>query len=408
MSQVNYGGENYQTQTGQGNVNFLGGNHYHHYPQSPILSDNEPQDSSHSSRLTIEQNHKLNRKNIFLEIFNPDSRLVLGVYDDLNSKAHYAFLVRSLNASVFLCDDFVIMPPTFLLECPIVLRVMREASPFMAEGIMRLPMRDRSFSDFYEKKLEEYSEVTENYPGMFGRMGPQAVNLMRKHSQTKIERNSKIGQGIAQMWAAGPDINPYWKRHISLIPANILDKVRYIPETLHDRGRAITYGLVAKQSPYEETGMPVSLIQKLLQHSYSALYINEYDLKVVSNLPFSQDVFGHGLNNLPYDFEALRAALKPIGLFDIILTLPAQEMIALRYSYAYTKFISVFDEIAHRCSSSSQIRRHFTLAAASCSSQVKKCKSDLEKIIKRKEFSATDDKINSISEILLESSLALS
>lgn len=408
MSQINYGGENYQTQAGKGNVNFSGGEHYHYYSQSSTSSGSISQDSSKSRSVDVGQDTELRRKNILLEIFNPDSRLVLGVYDDLDKKSQYDLLFRALNASIFLCDDFVVMPPTFLLECPVVLKLIKVVSPFMAEGMIRMPMRDRSFSEFYEKKLEEYSEVTENYPEMFGKMGTQAVSLMKKHSQTRIERTVKIGQGLAQMWAEGPDVNPYWQKHIHLIPSEILDTVRYIPETLHNRGRAVTYGLIAKQSPYQQTGMPIPLIQKLLQHSYSALYINEYDLKVVSNLPFSQDVFGHGLNNLPYDFEALRAALKPLGLFDIILNLPAKEMIILRYLHGYTRFIFTFDKIANSCTSSSQVRRHFTLAAAICSNTIKRHQSNLHKLIEIKEGLIANEKVEMINEILLETSLTLS
>lgn len=356
------------------------------------------------------QNNYCNRirKNILLEIFNPDSRLALGIFDDLDVKNQYKFLFKALNISIFLCDDFVIMPPTFLLECPVVLKLIKSVSLFMEEGIIRLPVRDRSFSEFYDKKLEEYSEVVENYPEMFAKMGTQAVNLMKKYSHTRIERNAKIGQGLAQIWAEGPDVNSYWKRHINLIPSEIVDTVRYIPTTLHSRGRAVTWGLIAKESPYQQTGMPVTVIQKLLQHSYAALYIKEYDLKVVSNLPFSQDSFGHGLNNLPYDYEALKAALKPLGLFDIVLSLSPEEMILLRYLHGYGMFIDVFDRVAHDCVSVSQIRKCFAMAAAACASKIKQYELNLEKIVSSKSESMNHEKVCLIEQILLEASLTFS
>jgi hypothetical protein len=351
------------------------------------------------------------RKNIFLDIFDPDSRLTLGISNDLNSREHYRLLAKTLNASVFLCDDFVILPPAFLLECPLVFKLVKSASVFMEEGLIRLPIRDRSFSEFYEKKLEEYSEVVENYPTMFGKMGIKAVNWVKKYSHSRIERNAKIGQELAQIWAEGADTNPYWKKHISLIPNDILETVRQLPLNLHERGKAITWGLVAKEIPYNQTGMPVRVTQKLIQNGYIALYLNEYDLKVVSNLPFSQDSFGHGLNNLPYDYEALRAALKPLNLFDLILDLLPEELLLLRYLAGYSRFIDVFDRTAHECESVSQIRKYFAIAAASCSSKIQQSKLDLEKISKERlnpRSHVSQEIVYLIDAILLQASLALS
>jgi hypothetical protein len=348
------------------------------------------------------------RKNIFLDIFDPDSRLAVGITNDLDTKAQYRLLSKALNVSVFLCDEFVILPPAFLLECPLVLKLVKSVSIFMEEALIKLPMRDRDFSKFYEKKLEEYSEVVENYPKMFGKMGTQAVNWMKRYSHTRIERNTKIGQGLAQIWAEGPDVNYYWKKHINLIPNEILDTVRYLPLNLHNRGKAVTWGLVAKELPYQQTGMPVRVIQKLIQNGYAALYLDEYDLKRVSNLPFSQDSFGHKCNNLPYDYEALKAALKPLGLFDITLNLLPEEIVFLRYRPGYSRFIDVFDRITHDCMSVSQVRKCFVIAASTCASRIKQHQSDLEKINKERDNFATYEKVNLIDEILLEISLTFS
>lgn len=314
------------------------------------------------------------RKNIFLDIFDPDSRLALGISKDLNTQEHYRLLAKALNVSVFLCDDFVILPPAFLLECPLVFKLIKSASIFMEEGLIRLPIRDRSFSEFYEKKLEEYSEVVENYPTMFGKMGIQAVNWVKKYSHSRIERNAKIGQELAQIWVQSPDTNPYWKRHINLVPSEILETVRHLPINLHERGKAVTWGLVSKELPYNQTGMPVIVTQKLIQNAYISLYLDEYNLKVISNLPFSQDSFGHGLNNLPYDYEALKASLKPLSLFDLILNLLPEELVFLRYLSGYSRFIDIFDRITHECESVSQIRKYFAMAASNCNSKIKQYK----------------------------------
>lgn len=348
------------------------------------------------------------RKNIFLDIFDPDSRLALGITNDLNTKAQYKLLSKALNVSVFLCDDFVILPPAFLLECPLVFKLVKSASIFMEEGLIKLPIRDRTFSEFYEKKLEEYSEVVENYPKMFGKMGTQAVNWIKGYSHTRIERSAKIGQELAQNWAEAPDVNSYWKKHINLIPNEILDAVRHLPLNLHNRGKAVTWGLLAKEIPYQQTGMLVRVTQKLIQNGYTALYLDEYDLRVVSKLPFSQDSFGHGLNNLPYDYEALKAALKPLGLFDKTLNLLPEEIVVLRYLSGYSRFIDVFDRISHECRSVSQIRKCFAIAASTCVSRIKQYQLDLEKITKEGDNFKTHERVKLIDAILLEISLTLS
>jgi tetratricopeptide (TPR) repeat protein len=53
MSQTNYGGINYQIETGQGNKNFFGGKHHHHYSQAPALPDGIPQNLPHSGTVSF-------------------------------------------------------------------------------------------------------------------------------------------------------------------------------------------------------------------------------------------------------------------------------------------------------------------------------------------------------------------
>jgi hypothetical protein len=395
MSQLNFGGNNYQIYTGQNAKVFCGGEHTHYHTNFY---------SGHGDSLNIKLS-TLSRKNIFLEIFNPDSRLALGLYDDLTPSQQYKLLSKALNASVFLCDEFIVMPPTFVLECQVVHKLIRNVSAYMAEGIIRMPMRDSSFGKFYEKKLVEYSEVAKDYPRMFGRTGSQAVSLMMRFSQSRIIRNSLIGEGLAQMWAQGPDTNPYWKRNMKYIPSKMIDQIRYAPQALYQQGCAVTHGLISKRIPYEQSGIPAAVIQKLLQHSYAALYINEYDLKVLSGFPLRYDAFGHGINNFPYDYEALKAALSPLGLFKHILELSAEEMISLRYRLGYSRFIQAFDLVACQSTTSSEIRMCFAQAAANSSKATKLLAKDLTRYNGNPNVTDRSEKIDIINEILLEGSL---
>src|SRR5207244_2460910 len=94
-----------------------------------------------------------------------------------------------------------------------------------------------------------------------------------------------------------------------------------------------------------------SSLRHVLQNQYFNIYMREYGLTVVTQLPFARFSFVLGSNDLTNDYEALRAALATLGLWDLIANLSADSMLSLRYRDGYYRFRRLFDRVTQKAAS---------------------------------------------------------
>ena len=151
--------------------------------------------------------------NIFLSYFNHDYRLSLGIDDDQSKSVLVDLLKNILNLSVFLCEDYCILPPTFILESPISLAAAEFCEDYFFESLIKLPIRDKSFAYMYEKKLNEYAYAKNKHRHLFDNSAVKGlVFLQRVGRNAIIGRSAKIGKNLAQEWEAGPEVSDVWRR----------------------------------------------------------------------------------------------------------------------------------------------------------------------------------------------------
>lgn len=276
--------------------------------------------------------------NIFLSYFNHDYRLSLGIDDDQSKSVLVDLLKNILNLSVFLCEDYCILPPTFILESPISLAAAEFCEDYFFESLIKLPIRDKSFAYMYEKKLNEYAYAKNKHRHLFDNSAVKGlVFLQRVGRNAIIGRSAKIGKNLAQEWEAGPEVSDVWRDIKDQYSFNTINCISIIPRKLYQDNIAVTWASINKMAKKSKINIEVNDIQRVHLEIYNRIYTNEYNLIEIINLPYYRKCINH--NNGYIDFVYIKKILQFLGMYDVVLKATARFMIELRNSYGYTIFI---------------------------------------------------------------------
>jgi nucleoside phosphorylase len=294
---------------------------------------------------------------VFLDFLNRDSWEIYG-FDKLPRETHLGILTEALSVAIFLCRDHCILPPGFLAES----RLCREAliecrQEYFDERLVRLPMKEYSLDDFWDKKERQYEPFRKKYKGLFD---PRSHRSLRSVSQAIIRRTSNIADSIFTGWQEAPDTNPIWHERIRGLSPAAVERIRGIPRQILEEGTAITWPAIQERIT---DGLEVAKFRPVLQNVYFSAYIREYDLKVITNLPYTTHPFVVTGTDFAYDYEALRAALTAAEIWEIVLILSAPSMVHLRTRGGYLNFREAFDAIAKKAERLADVRKVFTFAA---------------------------------------------
>ena len=244
--------------------------------------------STSARRLLVTESVDLpKRQNVFLDFLNRDSRQIYGLYRNLSREQHVRSLTTALNVAAFLCSDFLIAPPGFLVECPIAREALSRREAMLTEGLIRLPLREDTLDELFDKKLHEYGPYKRDYKGLFDE---RSRRFLYNHSTWLIPRRTKIGDAMVQSWEQGPDSDPSWNIVKRVMPGGDLERIRSLPRWLSEQGLAVTWPAI-KSAMAGIKADPRS-VRLMVQHHYFALYIAEYDLRIITGLPFTRSRFG--------------------------------------------------------------------------------------------------------------------
>lgn len=279
-----------------------------------------------------------NISNIFLSYFNHDYRLALGIEEDQSKTAKLGLLKNILNLSVFLCKEYCIMPPTFLLESPISLATAESCEDYFFESLVKLPIRDKSFTDMYKKKIDEYNYAKNKHKPLFNDSAVNGLDfLQRVGGYAVIGRSTKIGKSLALEWEDGPDVSSSWRDIKDKYSINAINSMRVIPKELYQNNIAVTWASVNKLAKKRNICFQQDEIQQVHLEIYNRIYIEEYNLIEIINLPYYRKY--NNRDNGHIDFNYIKIILKFIGVYDIILNGSAKFIIELRNSYGYLMFM---------------------------------------------------------------------
>jgi len=284
---------------------------------------------------------------IFLDFFNRDSREIFGLFANASREKHVAFLTEATNVAVFLCKEQCILPPGFLAECEIARDAILRRADYVVDRLIRLPLREATLEEFWDKKRREYSPFRARYTGLFEHRNEV---LLRRFSEAIITRNSRIADEILRRWEEGPDVSDVWKATVPGFRAGDIEIIRKTPREIRDEGIAVTWPAILNRIKDLKNARS-SRLRYILQNHYFQIYLREYDLLVITRLPFARTSFVPANDDLTNDYESLKAALTALGVWNIVTGLSAESMISFRSKTGYYQFRMTFDRIAREMGS---------------------------------------------------------
>jgi len=297
--------------------------------------------------------------NVFLDFLNRDSREIYGLYRNTSLENHISLLNEAINVAVFLCADFCVMPPGFFLEDQLAQQALLRCKEYFLDRLIRMPLREEGLDTYFEKKQREYRPLKKKYTGLFDSSNQ---GLLKSCSNALIPRLSKIGFELAKQWEEGPDRAGIWKQLIEGMQPRDIGRIRSLPKSIHQKGTAVTWAAIEKEID-KNIGVDHRRFRYAVQNHYFRIYMDEFNCRIITNLPFSRTNFFLESGELDYDYEALKGALSAIRLWRIVKGISAISMIRLRTRHGYFAFRDAFAKVARKCKIPGQVIRAFALGA---------------------------------------------
>jgi len=289
-----------------------------------------------------------------------------GSFGNLAPAQHVRELTDAINVAAFLCSEYCIVPPGFIAECNLAQRAVLRRRSFLDERVIRLPLRESDLDVFWEKKRQQYAPFRNEYSGLFD---PRSEKLVHMLSHSIVTRKSRIGDELVRAWEEAPDTDVFSRALVSGLSAHQIEKIRRTPGRIAEKGLAVTWPAVRSAVQRTAKAEP-SRVRSMIQHHYFGIYIREYNLRVITGLPFALRDFGLGPSDLRYNYDALKAALETIECWQAVLAMSASSMYALRRTAPFSEFRRAFDEVAANAASSREVSEVFAAAYASAGSRL--------------------------------------
>jgi nucleoside phosphorylase len=297
--------------------------------------------------------------NVLLDFLNRDSRKIYGLYSNLDINDHLWLLNEAINVAVFLCADYCLIPPGFLAEDPLLQQALTRCQNFLIERLIRMPIKEETLEDFIEKRQKEYLPFKDMYPQLFD---SDSLRLLKNFSVSLVSRTSNVGLSIVKQWEEGPDTSDIWRKTINNLPVNEIERIRRIPRSIKNLGLGVTWPSIAERVG-SNLGIDPQIFRYILQNHYFSVYINEFNLRIITGLPFTRTNFLLEPYNLCYNYEALKGALSCLGVWKIIQSLSADSMMQLRAQHGYFVFRDFFDKVANKSTSPREVTQVFARGA---------------------------------------------
>ena len=250
------------------------------------------------------------------------------------------------------------MPPGFLLECEVAFNLLKSNQPYLDNGYIVLAQRENSLGSLVEKKRSEYSSARARFEDLFS---DAALEFLRSASPRFVRRITRIGLTATENWEKGPDGAPTWDRLKELLSPETIELLRMAPRQLLDKNTALIWPALAPLLN-DETLRNDGAIRHALQNNYFSLYIDEYDLVVLRDIPHFVDEFNLPSPSRQYSFSYLGTTLRQLGL-EKLLDADANTVINFRQRAGFIRMCDAISQVFANVTSETTLRSVVATAA---------------------------------------------
>ncbi len=110
---------------------------------------------------------------------------------------------------------------------------------------------------------------------------------------------------------------------------------------------AATWPAISAQLPNMSSDTARS-IRRVLQNNYFQLYVREYGLAIIRNLPWMFDDFGLGRSDRTYDFRFFSSVVDALGLKSLVFNLEPESLLRVRANFGFLEFLDLFADLGGR------------------------------------------------------------
>lgn len=216
-----------------------------------------------------------------------------------------------------ICREWVIVPPAFLIECPILAEVVLRYRELFRGGLIRTPLRDDNLWLTLDKKRAEYDPA--EFPFIFT---PDAEGTLSTISEGGIQRSTVMGRGIVELVASilSGDLRSALKLNLSAQRRR--DLARAFSAT-RERGDAVTPYNLAKALVGSSENQRAAFA--LTQYAFGHLYLSEFRAAAMVDVPGIRHHFGLDQEFPSVSFRRWWDALTALGLLPQTLRFAGPE-----------------------------------------------------------------------------------
>lgn len=292
---------------------------------------------------------------IFAHFLNRETVHIFGADKNVPEDKLLQTLTEYLNVAAFLADEYCVIPPGWVDEFGVTRAVLERRQALLLAGIVRLPIRESSLTEFHKKRLIQYGPFREFYPELFLEKN---VLFLEDNGEALIGRESGVGARIRAEWIDQSLAAPTVKEFVGSLSAGRQKAVSRIAYEISAEGAAIVWPAIASKM-LDLAGSAPPEYRHLLQRLNFETYLEEYGLKIVSGLPLARYDFGLKASDLQYDYRALRGALQAAHAWQQIRNLDGAGMVQLRATKGYMDFRAAFDQVSSAAVTPSEVQRYF-------------------------------------------------
>jgi nucleoside phosphorylase len=286
-----------------------------------------------------------------------ENRQAYGFFRDLNDALHVNLLVHALNVAVFLCHEFCVVTPGPVSDCGLARLALERRDAFIRHGLVRLPLREPSVSEFIEKRLRQYNPQRHLFPDLYSE---DARAFLAKYPELILPRRTAAGVFIAERWIHRKADDPVWVRSTAKLTKRQAENLTRIPLMLVEKGVAANWPAVAS-SLRKNIGIgDPRPFRGPLQADHFTAYTTEFSLARLSRLPLVRDLRSLRPPDLCYDYEGIREALTVVGIWPFLEVMSAEAIVALRSRNGFFAFRQAY----HRLAQSTKVPREVGRALA--------------------------------------------
>jgi hypothetical protein len=298
--------------------------------------------------------------NIFCDFANKEIRRVYGLYANLTEARHQRVIAEWIRIAVLLSPDWALFPLGFVAESSLLQRALAESEELLFARVLRLSVRDSQIGKFIERRRGEYQPYRSDYAPLFR---DETIELLLRYSVAIHERIGNTAQEIGGRWSAALETEPALQCLRSDLNACDLDKIADLPYRIHSEGLGLTWNAVADRLPPMRVGSGEAL-RRYLHREFVRGYLREYDLEVITGLPYGWRDLGVQPRGGPADYERFQACVEPLRILTHLLQLSGSDLLALRREPGFLYFQKLYRDLAASTATIRELRLAFSNAAA--------------------------------------------